>query len=122
MALTLASKPANQEGYCIRYTGGIGVNDNDILLEIDSRGADEVFLGSSAGAVDVFGSIDGTNFFATALALEDMTSTTPQTRVALTTAGKVARIVSSVGYAKLRFMQNGATAVADFSVAVRVIN
>lgn len=119
MALTPATRSsAAEEGHWVYYTAGLGASDNDVLLELDGRGALEIIAHSTLGVFDVFGSLDGTNFSAQALALTDLTSTTPATRVVVTTADKPVSV--PVGFRKYKFLQNAATAPTNFSVAVRI--
>jgi hypothetical protein len=117
MALTVATRVQNRAGVWEFWTGGIGVSDNDTLLELALNGAIEVVLLSRAGSVDVTGSLDGTNYGSSQLALEDLTSTTPATKVVATTANKPASI-KTVGYQKLKIQQAGATA-ASLELALR---
>lgn len=103
----------------VRYTGGSSTEDNEVLATIDCEGAIEVIAHSILGTFDVFGSMDGTNFSAVALAMENMASTTPATRVTASTADTPVRITNP-GFRFLRFMANTTTDVTSFSVAVRV--
>lgn len=64
--------------------------DNATVVELfsaDTLNYDTWILGSTGGAMDVYVSIDGTNYLATPVSLLDMTSTTPSTMVVKTTAG-----------------------------------
>lgn len=90
---------------------GSGTNNNDVVMTIadDSLQYDTWIIGSSAGALDVFVSLDGTNFQSAALALLDLGSATPTTMVAVTTAG--GNFAFRGKYKKIRVDQNGATAV-----------
>lgn len=103
----MSYKPVNT------YTGATNADDA-VVFQIGGAGGipdcDTFQLGSTNGAMDVFGSGDGTNYLATALALEDLTSTTPATRVQVTAPGK--HYVLRGRYKALRVLQNGATAVA----------
>lgn len=94
-------------------TGGTGVNDNDEIFEIEANAEDfdTWIIGSTAGAMDVFVSLDGTNYLADAFTLTDQCSTAPATKVALTTAGRGFGLYGR--YKKIRVLQNGATAVAN---------
>ena len=94
-------------------TGGVGVNDNDIVFEISSNADhfDTWQLGSTAGVMDVFVSGDGTNYMAAAIALIDLGSTAPATAVVVTTAGGNYGIKGR--WRKIKVLQNGATAVAN---------
>jgi hypothetical protein len=119
MAATPATKVTPDEGKWVYYTGGAGDGDNTVVLELDGRGALEIIAISTLGAFDVLGSLDGTNFSANPIALEDLTSTTPATRVVVSTADKAVR-VPTAGFRKLRFQQAGGTAPTNLCVAVRV--
>ena len=91
--------------------GIAGVNDNDIVIELESAERwNEFTLGTLTGVVDVDVSIDGTNFKA-AIALTDLQSTTPATRVAVTVATGVYQFNGT--YKTVRVRQNGATAAAS---------
>lgn len=97
-----------------RYVGIAGINDNDVVLETDDVSRYSAFmLMTTAGAVDVFVSLDGTNFATAALSLVDMGAVTT-TPVIVTAA---ARIYGFRGiFKKIRVLQNGATAVANLSL------
>lgn len=89
---------------------GTGTNDNDIVISfvdvVDS--ANTFFLSSTAGAMDVFTSLDGTNYNTAAQSLIDMGATT-QDPVLVTVAN---RSYAFRGLFKgIRVLQNGATAV-----------
>lgn len=85
--------------------------DNEVVFTLtgNAQDIDTWQLGSSAGAMDVFGSGDGTNFLATAIALTDLTATAPATRVIETAAGK--HYSFSGRYKKIQILQKGATGV-----------
>lgn len=90
---------------------GVGVNANDVLFTASPVQQHELFtLMSSAGAVQVLASVDGTNFATAPLALEDAGATANSTYVIVTA---VARIYKFWGkFTALRVTQNGATATA----------
>lgn len=93
-----------------KYTG-TGTNDDDVVIQTESVDQFDAFcLMSTAGAMDVFVSLDGTNYASSALSLQDFgaTSTDP---VLVTAAGQVYCFVGK--FKKLRVLQNGATAVED---------
>lgn len=94
-------------------TGGVGTNDNDIVFDITSNA--ELFdtwqLGSTAGAMDVFVSGDGTNYLTAAIALIDLGSTAPSTAVVVTAANGNYGIKGR--WKAIRVRQNGATGVAN---------
>lgn len=93
--------------------GGSSADDNDVVFDISDNA--ELFdtwqLGSSAGAMDVFVSGDGTNYQSAALALIDLGSTAPSTAVVVTEAGGNYGIRGR--WKGIRVLQNGATAVAN---------
>lgn len=96
-------------GTHVRYYGS-GVNDNDTIFTTgDVSRYDACTIMSTTGAVDVFVSLDGTNFATSALSLQDMgaTSTDP---VLVTSVGRVYGFV--VKARKIRVLQNGATAAS----------
>lgn len=93
-------------------TGGTGVADNDVVHEVDSNAESFSFwqLGSTAGAMDVFGSLDGVNYLTAPLAMVDLGSTAPSTAVTVTVANGHYGIRGR--FRKIKVLQNGATAVA----------
>lgn len=96
-------------GTHIRYYG-TGANDNDVLFTTgDMSRYDACTVMSTDGAVDVFVSLDGTNYATSALSLQDLgaTSTDP---VLVTAADRVYGFV--VKARKIRVLQNGATAAS----------
>jgi hypothetical protein len=96
-------------GTHVRYYG-TGTNDNDVLFTTgDLSRYDACTIMSTTGAVDVFVSLDGTNYATTALSLQDLgaTSTDP---VLVTSALRVYGFV--VKARKIQVLQNGATAAA----------
>lgn len=93
-------------------SGGTGVSDNDVIFEVSGAELfDTWLLGSTAGAMDVFVSGDGTNYQSAAIALIDLGSTTPSTAVVVTTAGGNYGIKGR--WKKIKVQQNGGTAVAN---------
>ena len=105
MATTIA-----RSSHTTLYTGS-GTNDNDVVIQtdvIERHGA--YMLMSTTGAMDVFVSLDGTNYTTAALSLIDFGGivTTP---VLVTIAN---RLYAFRGVFRLiRVLQNGATAVAN---------
>lgn len=94
------------------YKTGSGTNDNDVVITFDDvvEGADTFLLMSTAGAMDVFPSLDGTNFATAALSLEDLGATT-STPVIVTVANRIYRFRGK--FKSIRVLQNGATGVAN---------
>jgi Tfp pilus assembly major pilin PilA len=90
---------------------GVGVNAADVLFTTGSIQHHELFtLMSSAGAVEVLASVDGTNFSTVVLALEDQGATANSTYVVVTAPGRIYKFWGK--YTRLRVRQNGATATA----------
>jgi hypothetical protein len=90
---------------------GVGVNAADVLFTTPNVQQHELFtLMSSAGAVEVLASINGTDFSTVVLALEDQGSTANSTYVIVTAPGRVYKFWGK--YTRLRVRQNGATATA----------
>lgn len=90
---------------------GTGVNANDILFTTPSVEQHNIFtLMSTAGAVQVLVSLDGTNFSTAPLALEDQGATAVTTYVLLTAANRVYKFIGK--YRVIRVTQNGASASA----------
>ena len=89
---------------------GTGVNDNDVLFTSGDLNSYNVhMIQASAGVVDVEVSLDGTTYSpAASIALEDMSSVAPATRVLVTASTKVYMLRGK--YKNIRLVQNGATA------------
>src|SRR6185503_17338894 len=119
MALTLAVETGaggNPDPAGIRlYAGGLGANDNDVIVQADNISLfTKFFVMTTAGAVDVTVSIDGTNYSTAPLSLIDLGATAIGTAVLVTVAN---RIYSFSGtFQNVRVLQNGATPAADVSV------
>lgn len=107
MALTPAV--ADFMGNALRYKDGLGNSDNDIIVQTgDISAYDEFKLTNvSTGSVDVFPSLDGTNYATAPLTLTDFGSTAaaPAT-VNATVAGRIYGFTGT--YAKIRVLQAGA--------------
>lgn len=90
---------------------GSAAADNATVFEITANADlfDTWQLSSSAGAMDVVVSSDGTNYQTAVLALVDLGSTAPGTTVVETTAGGNYGIRGR--WKKLKVLQKGATAV-----------
>jgi hypothetical protein len=89
------------------YTG-TGVNDNDVLFTSgDMRPYDTFMIMSTAGAVDVYGSLDGTNYNTAPLSLADLGAVTSDP-VVVTVANRLYGFRGKYRY--IRVLQNGATA------------
>jgi hypothetical protein len=95
------------------FKTGSGTNDNDVVIQQASNAEqyDTWQLCSTAGAMDVFVSSDGTNFMTAPLALIDLGSTTPATAVVETSAN--GHYGFKGRWRAVRVLQKGATAVAN---------
>ena len=96
------------------FSGGNSDDDNDVIFTLDADGFNKFTFGSTAGAVDVLVSLDGTNFLSTAVYFNSLISATPATQVNVTAANGL--YVLTGRFAKVRFLQNGATDVENFTV------
>ena len=76
------------------YTGGVGVNAADqVIVTNDVSQFDTFELFSTAGAMNVFGSLDGVNFGTAALSLQDMgAASVGETYVTVTVANRFYRL------------------------------
>lgn len=98
-------------GNALRYTAGVGVNDNDVVIQTgDVSQYREFQLMSTAGAMDVFVSLDGTNYTTAALSLVDWGATTTSP-VVVTAANRLYAFYGAFNF--VRVLQNGATGVAN---------
>jgi hypothetical protein len=101
----------NEWGQRIQYQGIAGVNDNDVVIETGDISHYTMYnLMSTAGAMDVLVTLDGTNYTTAPLSLVDQgaVSATP----VIVTAPNRMYGFSGV-FLKIRVLQNGATAVAN---------
>jgi len=90
-----------------KYTG-TGVSDNDVIITSgDMRPYDTFMVMSTAGAVDVYASLDGTNFNTAPLSLADLGATTSDP-VVVTAPNRMYGFRGK--YQLIRVLQNGATA------------
>jgi hypothetical protein len=90
---------------------GTGTNDNDIVIQTNDVQRHSIFfLLSTAGAMDVFVSLDGTNYATAALSLIDDGAIT-QDPVLATVANRVYAFRGI--FRKIRVLQNGGAAVAN---------
>ena len=109
MALT----PATQSilGNWMRYSGGLGENDNDVVVQTSNVAMYDTFLlMSTAGAMDVVVSLDGTNYCTAPLSLADLGATALDP-VVVTVANRVYGFRGC--FDLIRVLQNGATPPED---------
>ena len=105
------SQAADHRGNALFYTGGVGTNANDVVIQSgDVSSYDTFMLQSTAGAMQVLVSLDGINYSTAPLSLQDMgaTSATP---VLLTAANRTYGFRGK--FAKIQVTQNGATGVVN---------
>jgi hypothetical protein len=110
-------------GNYLRYSGGVGVNTGDVVAQPSDVGRFDTFtLCSLTGAMQVFGSLDGTNFMTSPLTLEDLgaASTTGEVYVTATAAERLYRFRGT--FAKIQVQQNGATAVTGATLILSKLN
>lgn len=90
---------------------GSGTNDNDVVIQTgDVSKYRSFFLMSTAGAMDVLVSIDGTNYTTAPLSLIDLGATTTDP-VIVTAANRLYAFPCQARF--IRVLQNGATAVVN---------
>jgi hypothetical protein len=106
MALTVAVATQVSENV-MHYKDGTGASDNDVIVQTGDVSRYNVFmLSSTAGALDVFVSLNGTDYTTAALSLTDLGATTSDP-VVVTAANRMYGFMGS--FAKIQVMQNGAT-------------
>jgi hypothetical protein len=111
-ACVLLSAHASEQSYGSNYTRyfGSGANDNDVLFTTgDLAKFDACVLMATTGTVDVYPSLDGTNYATSALSLEDKGATALDP-VLQASALRVYGFVGKFAYVKV--LQVGATAAA----------
>jgi hypothetical protein len=92
--------------------GAAGTADNSVIINWNNNldYFDTFMLMSTAGAMDVYGSLDGTNYSTAPIAMSDLGATTADP-VIVTVAGRMYGFKGK--YKALRVLQNGATNVAN---------
>lgn len=106
MALTPATATAVSENV-MHYKDGTGASDNDIIVQTGDVSRYNVFmLSSTAGALDVDVSLNGTDYTTAPLSLTDLGATTSDP-VIVTAANRMYGFMGN--FAKIRVRQNGAT-------------
>jgi hypothetical protein len=92
-----------------RYMTAAGTNDNDVVIQSEDVSKWDTFqIMSTAGAMDVFVSLDGTNYATAPMSLQDMGASTSDP-VIVSAANRIYGFRGK--YAKVRVLQNGATGV-----------
>lgn len=106
MALTLAVATQVSETV-MHYKDGTGASDNDIIVQTGDVSRYNMFmLSSTAGALDVDVSLNGSDYTTAALSLTDLGATTSDP-VVVTAANRMYGFVGSFNLIRVR--QNGAT-------------
>lgn len=100
-------------GNGIRYFGS-GGNANDVLFATGDLPYDSFLLMSTAGAVQVYGSLDGINFSSAPISLQDMGAVTTAP-VIVTAAGRIYGFRGR--FLAIEVTQNGALASAASMIA-----
>lgn len=96
------------------YSGGNGGSDNAVVIDAtDVSEFDTFLLQSTAGAMDVTVSLDGTNYSTAPLSLADLGATTTDP-VIVTAANRTYGFRGT--YRGIKVSQNGATGVANASL------
>lgn len=117
----MATTTIDNTGVVLRLKGS-GTADNEVVLQSnDVLQYGEFTLMSTAGAMDVFVSLDGTNYATAALSLIDCGATTTDP-VIETAAARVYQFFGA--FSAVRVLQKGAVAVtaATLNCAPRVHN
>jgi hypothetical protein len=97
------------------YSGGLGDNDNDVIVQADDVSTfRDFYLSTTAGATDVIVSLDGTNYITAPISMEDLGSVSFATAVIVTAANRLYHFRGC--FQKIRVMQNGATDAADVTL------
>lgn len=90
--------------------GATGTGDNALILEVEVAQYDTFILQSTQGAMDVFVSLDGTNYATAPLSLTDMGAVSSDP-VIVTAANRTYGFRGK--FRKVKVLQNGATAVLN---------
>lgn len=117
----MAATTLDSKGVIMQYRG-TGTADNEVVIQTnDVLQYSEFTLMTTGGAVDVFVSLDGTNYATAALSLIDCGATVTDP-VVVTAANRVYQFFGA--FAAVRVLQNGATPVtgATLNCAPRVHN
>jgi len=102
------------------YKDGVGTNDNDAVITTgETLRYDTFMLQTTAGAVDVSVSLDGTNFSTDPLSLQDLGATT-NAPVTVTAPNRTYGFRGK--FAKIIVSQNGATAVTGAALVCGILS
>ena len=105
-------------GGTIVFLGAATTDDNDVVIETgDISQFNHFSLGSTAGAMDVLVSLDGTNFLTAPLSLDDHGGVARAVPVLVTVANRL--YTFSGIFRAIRVLQNGVTDTADATLLAR---
>jgi hypothetical protein len=107
--MTIGTQVVEDLGLAVRYTNTSTADNEAVIVTGDIGRYDAFTLMSVTGTVDVYPSLDGTNFATSALSLSDLGATTLDP-VVVTAAGRVYGFRGP--YSKIKVLQAGATGVA----------
>lgn len=98
----------------MHYKDGTGASDNDIIVQTGNVSQFGMFmLSSTAGALDVDVSLNGTDYTTAPLSLTDLGATTSDP-VIVTAANRMYGFIGT--FAAIRVRQNGATAATKVNL------
>jgi hypothetical protein len=107
--MTVGTVVVTHSGNALLFTNTSTEDDEVVITTSDVSQFDTFMVHSSTGAVDVYGSLDGTTFATAPLSLQDMGATTTDP-VIVTAAGRIYGFRGK--FRKIRILENGATDVA----------
>lgn len=100
-------------GFWTRFSG-TGTGDNtEVFTTTELTRFDACMISSSAGSVDVYGTLNGSTYTTAAISLQDFGATTNDP-VLSTVAGRMYAVPGK--YVRLRVLQNGGTAATAVMV------
>jgi hypothetical protein len=108
-ALAIAPTITNYANNAVRFSGSAAADNAELFTAVNTVGFDHCMLMSPDGAVDVFVSIDGTNFTTAPLSLQDLGATTSDP-VLVTTADRMYAVNGK--YVSILVQQAGMTAAS----------
>ncbi len=109
MSPPVAVGTLNNLGNAWQYLGVAGTGDTTVVIATEDVSRNDLFMfSSSAGAMQVYGCIDDTNFYGP-LSLDDLGATV-SSPVTITAAARIYRLRGTFRY--LQVKQSGGTAVA----------
>lgn len=107
--MAIGTVEIDEKGEYTRYTNTSTLDDEEVIVTGDIGRHNTFEVMSVTGAVDVYASLDGTNYSSAPLSLVDQ-GATDLAPVLVTTAGRMYGFRGL--YAKLKVLQNDATDVA----------